>query len=95
MCALQKRSQSVQKQLCIAATELEGLKKQQQQQVNNHTHENAQACSPVVEPVLHVNQTPAVIEVNPGMIINTDIACQHTWSFDCYLRHTVSRQAAT
>lgn len=56
----------MQKQLCIAATELEELKRQQQQQleVKGRTREGAQACNPAVEPTLHVDGAPAVTEVN-------------------------------
>lgn len=69
----------MQKQLCIAATELEELKRRQQQlEVKSPMHEHVQACNPAVEPVLHMNQTPAVIEVNPGMTTNRALACRHT-----------------
>ena len=80
----------MQKQLCIAATELEELKRRQQQlEVKNHTHEHAQAYNPAVEPDVHVNQTHAMTEVNPGMITITELACKHKWSFEWYLNHTV------
>lgn len=55
----------MQKQLCIAATELEELKRRQQQlEVKGLTHGGAQARDFAVEPTLHVDGAPAVIEVN-------------------------------
>lgn len=54
----------MQKQLCVAAAEVEELKRRQQQlEVQSQVHEGVQACSPAVESTFRVNELPAPTEV--------------------------------